>query len=99
MTAAACLINHLNPAKPAPLPHQTKAALFRPKLIVAGASAYTRHYDYPRMRALADKSKARAVLRVDGGGVCGTGRAISNIHAGARIVVLTALLRTSRQTN
>ena len=26
------------------------AALFRPKLIVAGASAYTRHYDYPRMR-------------------------------------------------
>ncbi|KAI8469522.1 MAG: serine hydroxymethyltransferase [Monoraphidium minutum] len=34
------------------------AALFRPKLIVAGASAYTRHYDYPRMRALADKSKA-----------------------------------------
>jgi glycine hydroxymethyltransferase len=34
------------------------AALFRPKLIVAGASAYTRHYDYPRMRAVADKSKA-----------------------------------------
>ncbi|GBF93403.1 serine hydroxymethyltransferase [Raphidocelis subcapitata] len=34
------------------------AALFRPKLIVAGASAYTRHYDYPRMRALADKCKA-----------------------------------------
>ncbi|GAB4816507.1 hypothetical protein N2152v2_003553 [Parachlorella kessleri] len=37
------------------------AALFRfvqaggPKLIVAGASAYTRHYDYPRMRAIADK--------------------------------------------
>lgn len=34
------------------------AALFRPKLIVAGASAYTRHYDYPRMRAIADKHKA-----------------------------------------
>ncbi|GIL88389.1 hypothetical protein Vretimale_15031 [Volvox reticuliferus] len=31
------------------------AVLFRPKLIVAGASAYTRHYDYPRMRAIADK--------------------------------------------
>jgi len=34
------------------------AALFRPKLIVAGASAYTRHYDYPRMRAIAGKHKA-----------------------------------------
>ncbi len=34
------------------------ATLFRPKLIVAGASAYTRHYDYPRMRAIADKHKA-----------------------------------------
>lgn len=37
---------------------ESTAALFRPKLIVAGASAYTRHYDYPRMRAIADKSKA-----------------------------------------
>ncbi|CAG9464908.1 unnamed protein product [Pedinophyceae sp. YPF-701] len=34
------------------------AALFRPKLIVAGASAYTRHYDYPRMRAIADNHNA-----------------------------------------
>jgi hypothetical protein len=24
----------------------------------AGASAYTRHYDYPRMRAIADQQKA-----------------------------------------
>lgn len=31
------------------------AVLFRPKLIIAGASAYSRHYDYPRMRAIADK--------------------------------------------
>lgn len=31
------------------------AVLFRPKLIVAGASAYTRHYDYARMRAICDK--------------------------------------------
>ena len=31
---------------------EDSAALFRPKLIVAGASAYTRHYDYPRMRAI-----------------------------------------------
>lgn len=26
------------------------AALFRPKLIIAGASAYSRDFDYPRMR-------------------------------------------------
>jgi glycine/serine hydroxymethyltransferase len=26
------------------------AATVRPKLVVAGASAYARHYDYPRMR-------------------------------------------------
>jgi hypothetical protein len=26
------------------------AAAVRPKLVVAGASAYARHYDYPRMR-------------------------------------------------
>jgi len=31
------------------------AKLFRPKMLVAGASAYARHYDYPRMRAIADK--------------------------------------------
>ncbi|KAI8114444.1 hypothetical protein M9434_002568 [Picochlorum sp. BPE23] len=37
---------------------ETTASLFRPKLLVAGASAYTRHYDYPRMRAIADKHKA-----------------------------------------
>ncbi|KAK9819885.1 hypothetical protein WJX72_003580 [[Myrmecia] bisecta] len=37
---------------------EANAALYRPKLIVAGASAYTRHYDYPRMRAVADKHNA-----------------------------------------
>ena len=34
------------------------AALYRPKLLVAGASAYTRHYDYPRMRKIADNHNA-----------------------------------------
>ena len=34
------------------------ASLFRPKLIVAGASAYARHYDYPRMREICNKQKA-----------------------------------------
>eukprot|EP00887_Chlorella_sp_A99_P008197 scaffold12.g8197.t1 len=37
---------------------ESTATLFRPKLIVAGASAYTRHYDYPRMRAIADRHSA-----------------------------------------
>eukprot|EP00892_Ulva_mutabilis_P009226 jgi/Ulvmu1/6676/UM030_0007.1 len=31
------------------------AILFRPKLIIAGASAYSQHYDYARMRAICDK--------------------------------------------
>uniref|UniRef100_A0A5B6Z824 Serine hydroxymethyltransferase n=1 Tax=Davidia involucrata TaxID=16924 RepID=A0A5B6Z824_DAVIN len=30
------------------------ANLFRPKLIIAGASAYSRDFDYPRMRKIAD---------------------------------------------
>jgi len=34
------------------------AALFRPRLIVAGASAYSRHFDYARMRAIADQHGA-----------------------------------------
>lgn len=34
---------------------EASALLFRPKLIVAGASAYPRDYDYARMRAIADK--------------------------------------------
>eukprot|EP00955_Chlamydomonas_euryale_P042792 352421-Chlamydomonas_euryale.AAC.73 len=34
---------------------ERSAMLFRPKILVAGASAYTRSYDYPRMRAIADK--------------------------------------------
>lgn len=29
---------------------EKSATLFRPKLMVAGASAYARHYDYARMR-------------------------------------------------
>jgi len=37
---------------------EATAKLYRPKMIVAGASAYARHYDYPRMREIADKSNA-----------------------------------------
>jgi len=33
---------------------EKSAMLFRPKLIIAGASAYSRDFDYPRMRAIAD---------------------------------------------
>jgi glycine hydroxymethyltransferase len=37
---------------------EKSAVLFRPKLIVAGASAYARLYDYDRMRKVCDKQKA-----------------------------------------
>ncbi|KAJ4966960.1 hypothetical protein NE237_018809 [Protea cynaroides] len=37
---------------------EKSATLFRPKLIVAGASAYARHYDYARMRKVCDKQKS-----------------------------------------
>ena len=33
---------------------EARAALFRPKLLIAGASAYPREWDYERMRAIAD---------------------------------------------
>ena len=34
---------------------EASATLFRPKIIVAGTSAYSRPIDYPRMRAIAEK--------------------------------------------
>ncbi|KAJ3011604.1 hypothetical protein HKX48_006750 [Thoreauomyces humboldtii] len=34
------------------------AALYRPKILVAGASAYARNWDYARMRKIADSTKA-----------------------------------------
>ncbi|XP_074581439.1 serine hydroxymethyltransferase, mitochondrial isoform X2 [Curcuma longa] len=37
---------------------EKSATLFRPKLIVAGASAYSRLYDYARIRKVCDKHKA-----------------------------------------
>lgn len=37
---------------------ETTAGVVRPKLIVAGASAYARWYDYARMRKIADKHNA-----------------------------------------
>ncbi|XP_072973538.1 serine hydroxymethyltransferase, mitochondrial-like isoform X2 [Typha angustifolia] len=37
---------------------EKSATLFRPKLIVAGASAYARLYDYSRIRKVCDKQKA-----------------------------------------
>eukprot|EP00871_Galdieria_phlegrea_P001576 jgi/Galph1/2419/GphlegSOOS_G1100.1 len=35
---------------------EQNASLFRPKLIIAGFSAYPRHYDYARMRQIADQN-------------------------------------------
>jgi glycine hydroxymethyltransferase len=37
---------------------EVQAESVRPNLIVAGASAYSRNYDYPRMRKIADKYKS-----------------------------------------
>jgi len=37
---------------------EQNAALFRPKLIICGASAYAREWDYARLRAIADKAGA-----------------------------------------
>jgi glycine hydroxymethyltransferase len=37
---------------------EATAKLFRPKIIIAGASAYPRHYDYARMREVADNHNA-----------------------------------------
>jgi len=34
---------------------EASATLFRPKVIIAGTSAYARHIDYPRMRQICDK--------------------------------------------
>ena len=36
---------------------QASASLFRPKLIVAGASAYPRDYDYPRMKQVRPRAR------------------------------------------
>ena len=37
---------------------EANAQLYRPKILVAGASAYARHYDYARMRKVADNHNA-----------------------------------------
>ena len=37
------------------------SVLIRPKVIVAGASAYSRNYDYPRMRKICDNIGAHLV--------------------------------------
>jgi len=34
---------------------EASATLYRPKIIIAGTSAYSRHIDYPRMRQICDK--------------------------------------------
>ncbi|KAJ7381655.1 hypothetical protein OS493_039839 [Desmophyllum pertusum] len=42
---------------------EENARLFRPKVIIAGASAYSRLYDYERMRKIADEHKAVLLAR------------------------------------
>ncbi|KAF2459269.1 serine hydroxymethyltransferase [Lineolata rhizophorae] len=41
---------------------EENALLYRPKLIVAGTSAYCREIDYPRMRQIADKAGAYLMM-------------------------------------
>ncbi|KAK9949305.1 hypothetical protein M0R45_004837 [Rubus argutus] len=48
---------------------EKNATLFRPKLIVAGASAYARLYDYARIRKVCDKQKA--IMLADMAHICG----------------------------
>ena len=40
---------------------EANAVLFRPKIIIAGTSAYSRAIDYPRMRQICDKVAPRAI--------------------------------------
>lgn len=42
---------------------EEKAMEFRPKMIICGASAYPRDWDYARFRAIADKVSRRPGLR------------------------------------
>jgi glycine hydroxymethyltransferase len=37
---------------------EANALLYRPRILIAGASAYSRHYDYARMRKVADNHNA-----------------------------------------
>ena len=60
---------------------EENAALYRPKLIVAGASAYTRHYDYPRMRKIADKHNAWLLSDMAHiSGLVAAGMSCSSVH-------------------
>jgi hypothetical protein len=47
-------IHSSSPPSPHHHPHPPHTAPCRPRLIIAGASAYSRDFDYPRMRAIAD---------------------------------------------
>lgn len=41
---------------------EKNAALYRPKLLVSGASAYSRHIDYKRLRKIADSVNAYLMI-------------------------------------
>ena len=43
---------------------ETTALLYRPKAIVAGASAYPRKYDYARMKQIAEKVNAYLIADI-----------------------------------
>jgi len=41
---------------------EEKAVEFRPKILICGASAYSRDWDYPRFRQIADKVSVSCTL-------------------------------------
>ena len=51
---------------------EEKALDFRPKMIIAGGSAYPREWDYARFKAIADK--CGALLMMDMAHISGTHR-------------------------
>ena len=68
------------------------AALFRPKLLVCGASAYPREWDYARVRAIADKHAGGALVLADMAHVSGlvAGGVAASPFAHADVVTTTA---------
>ena len=43
---------------------EASATIFRPKMIIAGTSAYSRHIDYARMRSICDKVGAYLLAEI-----------------------------------
>jgi hypothetical protein len=67
------------------------ALLFRPKILIAGTSAYSRHIDYDKMRKIADA--CGAILMADMAHISGT-QFTCFTGTKAQILTLLLMLRT-----